>query len=139
MQPIKELIDTREKNMARQVAECRRTLTERETRLKELTEYRDSYLEKNNSNVTSSPVHLQEYQVFIGKLNLAITEQARLVQTVQADLETLHAQWADTKARSNAVGKAVDRFRETERIQLNRKEQKENDEIATSRFKKLKE
>ena len=125
--------------MARRVAECKRTLTERETRLKELTDYRDSYLEESKSNLTSSSVHLQEYQVFIGKLNFAITEQLRLVQAAQADLETLHAQWADTKARSNAVGKAVDRFRETERLQLNRMKQRENDEIAATRFKTSKE
>ena len=136
MQPIQELVELKEKNMARRLAECQRTLSERETRLQELTQYRDSYVEQHMSTETANPVHLQEYQLFIGKLNHAIVEQERLVASGQADLDVMHAQWADSRAKSNAIQKAVERMQKNEQAHLNRTEQKASDEMASLRFPK---
>ncbi len=138
MQPIQELVELKEKNMARRLAECQRTLSERETRLHELTQYRDSYIEQHKTTERANPVHLQEYQLFIGKLNHAIQEQERLVASGQTDLDMVHAEWADSRARSSAMKKAVDRFRKSEQDHLNRAEQKASDEMAALRFPKSK-
>lgn len=134
MEPIKELVELREKNAARQLAECRRELAERQTRLSELTTYRDSYIDQQDLTGNIDPVRFQEYRLFLGRLNHAIKEQQRLVDASEEDCNNTHGEWTDTVTRSKAIEKAVGRFKRTEQEIEDRREQKEDDEAASSRY-----
>lgn len=132
LRPIHHLMDLKEKNAARRVAQCRRSLEQNKTRLAELVTYRDSYLQQNASTGHIDPIRLQERRLFLDKLNFALSEQEKVVAQKQTTFDCAYKDWLASKTHANAMEKAVDRFRETERIEDTRREQKvEDDGVST--------
>lgn len=132
LEPIQELMDLKEKNAARRVAECRRTLEQNKTRLAELTTYRNSYLQQDTVPGQIDPIRLQEKRLFLDKLNFALSEQEKLVAQHQDSFDHAYKEWLSSKTHANAMEKAVDRFRHSEQVSDSRREQKAEDDSTST-------
>ena len=130
--PIQKITSQRERKAAAALGESLQRRKAAEHRLDELRAYHAEYLERfarATSNGLSS-TQILEYQVFIGKLETAISQQEGIVIQSQQDCDSSKTQWRGRYTKSKAVQNAVERMRETERKGKERTEQSESDERA---------
>ena len=73
---------------------------------------------------------LQDYRAFLARLGQAIAQQEALIAECCSQHEQTRQQWIDTRSHSQAIDKVVDRFRQDEQRQADRREQQEQDERA---------
>jgi flagellar FliJ protein len=77
-----------------------------------------------------SATQLQEYRAFLAKLDEAITQQQEVVAASSVNHQSTRNFWQQKHSRTQALNKAVDRFREQEKKSADRHEQKENDDLS---------
>ena len=130
--PIQKITSQRERKAAAALGESLQQRKSAQQRLDELRAYHAEYLTRfaraTNNGLSSSQI--LEYQVFIGKLETAISQQEEIVSQSQQDCDSSKAQWRGRYTKSKAVQNAVERMRETERKGKERTEQSESDERA---------
>ncbi len=130
MEPVQRLTQEREQSAARELGQCQQELAAQESRLQELLGYREQY-SRSFQHTGSSGLgarNLQDYRVFLGRLNEAIHQQKNLLQQCRERQQQTHRQWLETRSRSQAIGKVMEGYRrETQRLQQ-RQEQKDTDE-----------
>lgn len=137
MEPVVRVAGRREEDAARDLAKQRDLLAHQERQLAELQSYRSEYLERlhdqSGSGVNAS--RLQDYRIFLDKLDTAIGQQERIVAQQRREVERFHQRWLALRSRCNAMDKAVERMRNEERRALDRREQMESDENAGQRHR----
>lgn len=128
--PIQKLASHKERKAAVQLGESLKQREAAKQRLDELRAYLDEYLERFASAARNGLASSQilEYQVFIGKLEVAITQQERIVSKSEQDCDTSKAQWRGRYTKSKAMENVVDRMQEDERRDADRREQSESDD-----------
>lgn len=132
MKPVKQLAETREKNAVQVFGRSQQLLTEQQARLEELRVYRDQYTRsfQTASGAGLGAGRLQDYRVFLGRLNEAIAQQEVLIQQLEVQHEQTREQWIATRSHSQAIDKVVEQYRKREQQQQDRREQQESDEHA---------
>lgn len=130
MKPVLKIAENRERVSVKRLNEWQQLLTIQENKLLELREYRDEYTQHFQMNTTQgmSTVRMQDYRIFLHKLNQAIEEQAKVVRQTHEDCESCRKQWQVIHGKTKAVDHLVDRFKEQELADIERAEQKESDE-----------
>ncbi len=132
LEPVIRVQQGRERDAARAMGRSQRDLDEERARLAELTAYREEYqqrfLEAMRNGLVASGV--LEYQTFLGRLSEAIAQQERRVAEGYEAFEATRQQWMECHQRSSAVDKVAERYRDQERLQVERREQHEADERA---------
>ena len=140
MGPAAEVAENREKEMARLFGVSQQKLLDCEKALQDLVNYRIEYSKRfeQDSAVGMDAHRLQDYRVFLHKLNQGIEQQQRTIQYAEKERDKRKQDWLYTRSRKQAIGKVVERFQQQEAQQENKKEQKEIDEIARNltRFKR---
>ena len=130
--PIQQLTEAREQDAAKALGKSNQKLGEQEQRLQDLLEYHQEYQhyfqQRGQSGITAAK--LQELQRFLHNLNQAIEQQRRIVELARHELKQYRQQWQQAHGRTMAIGKVVERYRSDEAIQADRREQKENDDLA---------
>lgn len=130
MKPITQVAGSRERDAARVLGESQRRLAEVETKLNELTAYRDEYvarLKREGGNGMASRSVL-DYQIFLSRLNEAIAYQHGRVSQARREVEQKRALWQASRTQSMALDKVVERYQGDERRAAERREQKELDD-----------
>ncbi len=138
MEPVVRVAGRREEDAARELAQQRELLARHEAQLQELLGYRNEYLERLRDQAGSvgvSASRLQDYRVFLDKLDTAIRQQERIVAHQQREVDRFHQRWLELRTRCNAMDKAVERMRREERREADRREQSESDEHASQRHR----
>lgn len=132
MTPVVKVAESREQAAARVLGEARQRLEQQQRKLEELTTYRDQYsLEfQQCSGQGMGVARLQDFRLFLARLNEAIEQQRRLVERCQQDCERRRLQWVATRTRTQALGKVVDRYQREEQRVAERREQRDSDERA---------
>ncbi|HKK14792.1 MAG TPA: flagellar export protein FliJ [Gammaproteobacteria bacterium] len=135
MKPVVKVAEQRERAAARDFGECQQRLAEAEARLEELQGYRHEYGQRfqQSGGDGLSARRLHEYRTFLHRLNEAIAQQQALVGQLRQDCTAGHAQWLETRRRSQVLDKVVDRYRAQERREEDRREQQDSDERALTR------
>lgn len=130
MQPMVRMAEHREREAARVLGESRRHLEHHEGRLAELIAYRDEYTDRYRdcSGGGMGAMRLNEYRVFLERLNQAIEQQREAVEQARIDCEQRRQGWLASRTRTQALGKAVERFHQEERRERGRREQREQDD-----------
>ena len=64
------------------------------------------------------------------QLDQTIEQQKQVVAMAERELELKRKNWKQTRSRSDAMNKMVDRLQQTEQKQLDKIEQKSLDELA---------
>lgn len=130
--PIQKIATHKERKAAAALGESLKRREAARQRLEELRTYRAEYLERfaGATRAGVSSRQILEYQVFISKLETAITQQEEIVSQSQQVCDSSKAQWRGRYTKSKAMDGVVDRMQEAERKDQNRKEQTEADERA---------
>lgn len=112
--------------------ESQTRLQQEQQRLQELMAYRDEYsgrMQSPEGNALSG-MKLNEYRMFLNRLNSAIDQQHAVIRQLQAEMENKRASWINKHQRTQALGKVEDRYRLEEDKQRQKLEQKESDEFS---------
>lgn len=132
LQPVQQITETREKEAARALGECQQQLAQLQQQLTELEryreEYRGHYQQSGNAGITAQ--RLLQLQQFLAKIDQAIEQQQQAIINGEAQCEVKKQLWFQARGRTQALDKVAERYRDDERQQQNRREQKENDEFA---------
>ena len=130
MQPVVDVATRREREAAARLGEWQRRLEFTEQRLQELQQYRDDYTAQFAGGGSLSAARLQDYRVFLDRLNQAIEQQRALIERTRQDCEAQRRRWIDVHGRVQALAKVVSRYRGEERASADKHEQKEMDQHA---------
>ncbi len=112
------------------MGQARKNLEQEEAKLEQLKSYHQEYLERfrQMAGEGMSSTQLQEYRAFLAKLDEAVNQQQKVVAASMVSHSSSKDQWRQKHSRTQALNKAVDRFREQEKKVADRQEQKESDE-----------
>lgn len=133
MDPVLKVAAHREKDAARRMGQTQQRLQQQQERLRELVGYRDEYNLKFQQTCSAGMdvKQLQEYRLFLSRLNDAIRQQQQVVAKAERELEHARNVWLGTRTRSQALDKVRERFVDAERREADRREQADLDERST--------
>lgn len=130
--PVQRLSESREQTAAKALGKSNQAVQAQEQRLSELEQYRSEYYqyvqERGAAGVTAGK--LQDLQRFLNNLNLAIEQQKQVVEMARREQEQMKVHWQQAHGKHQALSNVVDRYREDERLEDGKREQKEIDEHA---------
>ena len=132
MQSVAGIAKNREQNAARILGQKRKHLEEQNAKLEELLGYREEYAKKFHLTGVNGLTarQLNEYRIFLEKLNMAIIQQRERIQQASDDCELFKLSWMKTRTHSKAMDKVVEKHKEGERKAQDKKEQHDLDERA---------
>lgn len=132
IQPIVELAENREMDAARKLGQARKLLERHQQRLTELVTYRQEYSRHfdQSRGGRMGVMKLNEYRMFLSRLDEAVRQQRELVEQAQRECDQSRQGWLQTRTRSQALDKVKDRYLGEERREAERIEQKITDEHA---------
>jgi flagellar FliJ protein len=119
-----------ERERAEQLALAERLVVESESKLAELTRYRQEYERNFQRGAGSDVTRIRDYQVFLARLGEAIAQQRTLVTQAQARRTAEFARWQEAAQRTRAIGTLSERWQAEERRESDRLEQRDSDERA---------
>jgi len=114
------------------LGQIRQSHHQAEEQLTMLLNYQREYREKLNTTMTGGIAAntWQNYQQFIGTLEVAIDQHRRQLQQWDQRLNAAVNQWQDKQQRLNAYQTLQTRASEQQRSHENKMDQKQNDEFA---------
>ena len=134
-EPIREIASSAADSLSRGVADAERHLAEMERQLAQLNNYRADYVTRSEQSPGSvDTVRLQNFRSFLGRLSDAIRLQNEAVAAARADYERKRQQWSAKRVEAEALGKAVERFKQDERRAQDRRDQHESDDAGMRRL-----
>ncbi len=124
---------TQQDNAARALANILQQKKAAEEQLKQLRDYQQDYKEVQLKARGHSVRELQNHQVFITKLGLAIEQQEATLNAIEGNITQYTTYWQQSKTRVDALSQLVNKQNIHQQIKENRREQQEMDELSTRR------
>lgn len=136
MIPIKKIAADHEHEAVKELGQSQRALSEHEMKLQQLKDYRTEYarLFQEHGSRGMDGSQLQAYQTFLAQLDTGIRQQMERIQYVEAECVEKRQVWQQRHTRTEALGKTVERFKQTENKLEDKKQQREMDDHNNSRF-----
>jgi len=133
LKPVIKVSETRERDAARDLAESKRILTERQARLADLNSYREEYTARFSAlGKSSTPaIQIHEYRVFLANLNAAIACQEMLIKNGRREFDDKLRIWYQASSRVKALSGIVERQYQEEINAEARREQRAEDERSS--------
>lgn len=130
--PVQRLIEEREREVAKVVAQARGKLAEAEAKRTELSRYRTDYEAgfRKEAASGSSVLKLRDYRLFLARLDEALRQQEMIVGRARDELEAQTHAWQESLRRAKALGLVVDKWRGEELRAAERQDQRDTDERA---------
>ena len=130
--PVVEHVKQKEETALQAVAFSQQQLQMQIERLQQLEAYKQEYENNHLSDQAKahSAVEFQEFKRFLAQLDETIEQQKQVVSLAERELELKRNNWKQTRSRSDAMHKMVDRLQQSEQQQLDKNEQKSLDEFA---------
>lgn len=127
LQPVANLAKQNERTAARNHGNVLRELEQQENQLNELLNYRDQYLTalQTAGQTGLSAIQLQDYRLFLKRLDDAINQQQLNVSSERDNCESSQNKWMDKRNRSKMVNKVVSNRKKIEEQGENKREQRE--------------
>lgn len=130
-EPIRDIAENTAQTLRQAMSEAERRVAETEQQLAQLQAFRTDYLQKaGEASGPMDTVRLQNNRAFLDRLAEAIRSQLQKVGVARADYEARRTLWSDKRIEAEAIGQAVERFRQDERQAADRREQRESDETG---------
>lgn len=138
MQPVQRVAQGREQDAMQKLGQSQQFLDAQQARLEELRQYREQYSREFTASGERGldASRLRDYRVFLARLGEAIAQQEALVARYQLQHEQTRRHWVESRTHSQAIDNVVDRYRQQEHQQQERREQLEHDERAQRTPKK---
>lgn len=135
IKPVVDVAERREQEQARHLGAAQTELQQHRHKLEQLIQYRDEYARQfeNTGNNGLSVARLQDYRVFLNRLNQAIEQQKDVIRQAEQACEQQRQRWLDSRTRAQALDKVADRYQREEAQSRERQAQIETDEFALQR------
>ena len=132
LKPIIKIAEEREQEAVKVFVELQNVLQTKKAKLDETLQYKEEYQKKFTSTDSGSRSAFQfnDYLAFLRRLDIIIGEQRRIIAQVEQEVEIKRQEWLKTREKTQALGKAAERFQSEERALIEKKEQKDADERA---------
>lgn len=123
---LKRLAEWKEKEAAARFGRERRERDGACRRLQELRRYRQEYLQRYTLSVQTggTAARMRDYQLFIDKLDTAISEQERLVRQQQEKCELARRAWGDKHSDTRTLDAMIEKKRGEEQRAQTKNEQR---------------
>jgi len=130
--PVQRVLGKTEQQRARDLADSRTRLTEAQTKLNDLEQYRRDYEQafQKRAKVGQPVMQLRDFQVFLARLDQAIAQQKQIVEAGRGDVAGQTTRWQSAARQVKAVDSVVGRWQGEERREQDRRDQKDTDERA---------
>ena len=127
LQPVANLAKLNERSAAKQHGSVLRELKKQENQLDELINYRNQYLTafKTASESGLSAIQMQDYRIFLQRLEDAIQQQQQNVINGRENTQSSQTKWTDTRNQSKMINKVVENRQQVENQQVKKREQRE--------------
>lgn len=129
---VSRIAENRERRAAVEMAEFKRFLDAQQAKLDELQRYRADYARQfeqaGRQGLDAS--RLADFRRILNHLAEAIAWQERRLVSLRQDFEQIRKRWTDTRTRTAALAKVVERYQAEERREVEQREQREADERA---------
>ena len=132
MQSVVEVTASRERDAARRLGDLQNRELAAAQRLEELIRYREEYTRQFADGVSLPAARLQDYRVFLSRLNQAVEAQQKLLARAQQECAAQRSRWLEIHSRAQALDKVALRYRDAERDDHERREQKEADQRSNN-------
>lgn len=138
--PVVKVARHRERDAARQMGDRMRHFDQQKNQLQELVNYRKEYANSfiDATRTGLSAVQLREYQLFLGRLDIAIEQQKEQLENSRKNCEASQQQWRGADGRHKMINKVVKKRTQAEGLQQQDKEQRETDDRPHSNDKPMK-
>jgi flagellar FliJ protein len=105
-------------------------MQQQEAKLSELKQFHKEYMGRFQGTARAgiSAAQLQEYRAFLGKLERAIREQEKIVSASLRECSDHRQNWQHKHMRTQVMGKVMARYQDSERKEVESREQKETDD-----------
>jgi len=130
LKPVRRVAQNREQAAAKLLGDARRIVQEQESKLEQLLFFQQEYQQRFETACRTgiSAGQLQDFQAFLAKLRKAIDQQRCAVEESRRDSSERKQAWQQKHTRTQAISKAIERFRKDELRAREKKEQKDSDE-----------
>lgn len=128
--PLVSHAESQEALRHQQLLEASARLREAEVQLAQLQEYRRGYSggPQSDAGATLGSVSWRDRHVFLSRLDEAVSQQQARVVEHQRLVEVQRKAWIESRVRTQALQKVVDKRVQRERVDANRREQRALDE-----------
>jgi len=132
MLSVVKMAKHKEQDSARSFGIAQQRLADARKLLDELVVYRDEYMESYSAVFSSGAAlgKLQEYRKFLGDLNRAIGAQQHKIAQENRFVNKEKQLWMDSYSRRRVLSNVQTRYEGQERIDSDKKEQKELEQLA---------
>jgi flagellar FliJ protein len=127
LQPIANIRKQQERNAGRLHGDTVRHAKQQQQQLKELISYRNQY-EKAFQEASASglsSIRMQEYKIFMNRLDEAINQQKQHVNNGRQQCETSQKEWMSRRSKSKVIDTVITNRQHEERKRIEKREQKE--------------
>ncbi|MBV1910156.1 MAG: flagellar export protein FliJ [Kangiellaceae bacterium] len=141
LQPIKKLADNKEKEAAQNLGKSLELRKMQLNKLAQLRNYRTEYVNSMSMKTQQGMYgdQLQQYHLFLTKLDTAIGQQQLVVNESEQNLSKSQDNWRSDSSRANAITHAIDKMKIKENSDKNKIESSQNDEMSTQAFLRQKQ
>ncbi|OZG72887.1 flagellar export protein FliJ [Hahella sp. CCB-MM4] len=132
---VLDLIDREEEQERQALGQIRSQLHASDAKIEQLIAYQRQYQEdlRSTSSSVKSVRHIQTFHVFISRLGTAIEQQQQQSLLLKQKLEVQTGKWQMVYQKKKNMEEFVDRCRNEEQIEEDRKEQRQLDDATHRR------
>ncbi|MFV1983939.1 MAG: flagellar export protein FliJ [Thiohalomonadales bacterium] len=129
-QPIARIAANNEMASAKKLGLANNNLTIQKNKLTDLIQYREEYIKsfKQQGQKGMDGSQLHTYQKFLENIDNALVQQRSLITAAESACELQKKFWRTQHTKTKIMGNVINNHIKDEQQQLNKQEQKENDE-----------
>lgn len=137
LQPLLDLAQSHTDAAVRDLHMLKVKWQEAEEKLRQLTSYREDYRAKllQTTKLGMQVSSLRDFQLFLGKIEVAIRQQAEEVERCKKRWEEGRHEWQAKQRKLKAFDTLSQRHLSSERKREDKLEQREQDELSGNKFK----
>jgi len=139
LEPIAKINKQKENNAGRIHGETIRQAQQQQQQLDELINYRNYYCKsfQTASEGGLSVIQMQEYKLFISRLDDAINQQTQHVNHGKMRCDTSQKEWMQKRSQSQIIDKVIENRQQVELQDAKRREQRELENRPQKSFTNL--
>lgn len=137
---VLNLAQKEEENAAQSLNIARQQLLSEQEQLQQLDDYRNQYLA--DYSVSSAPRNAQQlinYSSFIQRIDQLKLEQSQKVERVERVVVKAQTVWQQLYQKRKSIADLIERYKVEEQLAIDKKLQKEIDDLTTQRFSRQKD
>ena len=129
---VESVAEREERDQRRLMAKSQHELDAALTRLEELMAYRQEYATGERPRSGASALQWKDYHSFMQRLEQAVTTQEQIVADGRRQRELHQQHWMAKRRRLKSISRVVDRYQKQEADEEQRRQQRLQDELASS-------